>query len=85
MESEAIANQERGGTGYRAITYRDLPEIKQAIRRVGADEFKAADVLPHLPADLQQVNVRELGRAMIARGLVVKVRYDRGAAVVRRA
>lgn len=83
MESEAI---EKGssGAGYRAITIEDLPAIRRAIRRVGSQEFKASDVLMHLPDNLrEELHVRELGRAMISRGLVDKVGIDAGACVMK--
>ena len=53
---------------YRPVTYEDVPQLKRAMRRV-PEEFRASDLLPHLPEVLRDLEPREIGRALLYRGL----------------
>lgn len=60
---------------YHAIGYDELPELRRAIRDL-AEPFRVADVLRELPAGMRDIEPRELGRALLSRGLCVSVGYD---------
>jgi hypothetical protein len=53
---------------YRPVTYEDLPAIKRALRRVD-EPFRASELVPHLPEVLRDLEPREIGRALLYRGL----------------
>lgn len=60
---------------YRAVTIDELPELKRVIR--GLEEpFRVADIVPRLPAGMRGIEPRELGRALVQRGLCESVGYD---------
>lgn len=53
---------------YRPVTYEEVPELRKALRRV-EDPFRASDIIPHLPVSMRDYEPRELGRALIYRGV----------------
>jgi len=59
----------------RSVGIEDLAEIRRALRDL-EEPFYAVQVHGLLPEGLRDIEPRELGRALLSRGLCVAVGYD---------